>query len=420
MGFAAEWLNRRALFPQFIREAPDISTGIIVVIPAYGEPVLSGLLDSLNTCTPPACRTELIIVVNAPENASPESLSDNIKCISNIESWKLSNSSFFRLYVIDAGRAPVKKWGVGLARKTGMDEAVRRFSSINRTDGVIACLDADCSVERNYFTSLHDEFLLQKERKACSVYFEHPLEGSGFAEIIFRHIIQYELHLRYLIRGMRYAGYTDGFHAVGSSLAVKADHYIKAGGMNRRQAGEDFYFVQKLVPLGGYFELNATTVFPSPRHSFRVPFGTGAMITLLSAGTGDQLCTYNISAFKELNVLFTLIPDLYGAGENSLRSYFNDLPAGIRSFVKEDEWIGRILEIQENTSSAGSFLKRFAGWFNAFRIVKFLNHVHAGIYNKVPVSEAACDLLNATGVIFSSAEPRDLLLHYRMLDKSGK
>ncbi len=35
---------------------------------------------------------------------------------------------------------------------------------------------------------------------------------------------------------------------VGSALAVKALQYVKAGGMNRKQAGEDFYFVQKLVP----------------------------------------------------------------------------------------------------------------------------------------------------------------------------
>ena len=50
-------------------------------------------------------------------------------------------------------------------------------------------------------------------------------------------------------------------------MAVKALPYVKAGGMNRRQAGEDFYFIQKLVPSGGYFSLNSTTVYPSPRAS---------------------------------------------------------------------------------------------------------------------------------------------------------
>jgi len=42
--------------------------------------------------------------------------------------------------------------------------------------------------------------------------------------------------------------------------------------MNRKQAGEDFYFIQKLMPLGGYFALNSTAIYPSPRESSRVPF----------------------------------------------------------------------------------------------------------------------------------------------------
>ena len=91
---------------------------------------------------------------------------------------------------------------------------------------------------------------------------------------------------------------------MGSAIGVKALPYIKAGGMNRRQAGEDFYFIQKLVPAGGYFSLNSTVVYPSPRPSFRVPFGTGASITKLTESDEPLLLTYNILAFKELKIFF--------------------------------------------------------------------------------------------------------------------
>ena len=94
-------------------------------------------------------------------------------------------------------------------------------------------------------------------------------------------------------------------------LAVKALPYIKAGGMNRRQAGEDFYFIQKLVPAGGYFSLNSTTVYPSPRPSFRVPFGTGASISKLNESGEPVLLTYNISAFNELKLFFGKAEDYY-------------------------------------------------------------------------------------------------------------
>jgi hypothetical protein len=42
------------------------------------------------------------------------------------------------------------------------------------------------------------------------------------------------------------------YHTVGSAMAVKAYQYVKVGGMNRRQAGEDFYFIQKLVHSGNF------------------------------------------------------------------------------------------------------------------------------------------------------------------------
>ncbi len=130
-------------------------------------------------------------------------------------------------------------------------------------------------------------------------------QGDDFPEDIYRYITLYELHLRYYIQGLRYSGFPYAFHTVGSAIAVKAFQYVKAGGMNRRQAGEDFYFVQKLVPLGGYFALNSTTVYPSPRESFRVPFGTGAAISRLMNNPGEEFLTYNFEAFRELRSLFT-------------------------------------------------------------------------------------------------------------------
>ena len=41
MGFASAWLEKRALFPELIKEPPDNKTGIIVVVPAYNEPGIS-------------------------------------------------------------------------------------------------------------------------------------------------------------------------------------------------------------------------------------------------------------------------------------------------------------------------------------------------------------------------------------------
>jgi len=418
MSFASAYIERRTLFPPFIQEAPDINTGIITIIPSFGEENIVRLLDSLALTSRPDCETEVMVVVNAPADASSESLENNRKTISDIESWKLQNKScWFRLFSLDIKPGAIPGWGVGLARKTGMDEAVRRFNSIARPDGIILNLDADCTVAVNYFSAIYNEFRSKKERKACSIYFEHPLGGNEFPVLTYRNISLYELHLRYYLQALKYSGYPWVFHTVGSAMAVLAHEYVSAGGMNRRQAGEDFYLIQKLITGGGYFSINSTTVYPSPRSSFRVPFGTGAAIEKLSGDAGKTLMTYNIGAFRELKVLFAKVDFLYGCNEDQLPKTFQDLPEGLKLFINEEEWNYKIKEIQNNTSGLQTFRKRFFNWFNMFMIVRYLNTVHLQIFSKIPANEAAADLLHKMGKKCISGNPPDLLLIYRDLER---
>ena len=147
MSFASDYIERRTLFPPLIKEAPDINTGIITVIPSYGEDRIVRLLDSLALSSKPDCETEVIVVVNAPADASSQSLENNRITLSDIESWKRQNGNcWFRLFALDIKQGAIPGWGVGLARKTGMDEAVRRFNFIDRPGGIILNLDADCTV----------------------------------------------------------------------------------------------------------------------------------------------------------------------------------------------------------------------------------------------------------------------------------
>ena len=77
---------------------------------------------------------------------------------------------------------------------------------------------------------------------------------------------------------MTFAGLPYSYHTIGSAFAVTAKAYARQGGMNRRKAGEDFYFINKLIKGENFGEITNTTVFPSPRTSNRVPFGTGKAI----------------------------------------------------------------------------------------------------------------------------------------------
>ena len=289
-----------------IAEPPHSGLGIIVVIPCMNEPDLIDSLESLWTCEPSNCPAEVIVVINSPAGCREEIRAQNLKTWEEASRWSKEHSTprlvFHVLHVPDL---PPKQAGVGLARKIGMDEAVRRFDDIGRTTGIVVCYDADCRCERNYLRSIERHFEKNPRTPGCSIYFEHPLDGPLDAKV-YEAIAAYELHLRYYVRGLRYAGFPHAHHTIGSCMAVRADVYKKQGGMNKRKAGEDFYFLQKIFPLGAFTELTDTTVNPSPRGSDRVPFGTGKAVRAHLAG--NKIGTYPLEAFLDLKMLFDRLP----------------------------------------------------------------------------------------------------------------
>lgn len=418
MGFACDYLNDRTLFPQLIEEAPREETGIIVIVPSFNEPDILTVLNSLESCSVPPCGVEVLIIVNAPSGADTEQLNNNGKTVSSAAAWKENHpDAFFRLYVIDVtGKGP-SGWGVGMARKTGMDEAVRRFDALGNTEGVILSLDADCTVGGNYFAEVYGSLMKVRDRSGCSICFEHPLRGDDFPPEVYRSVVLYELHLRYYFRALLRTGYPHVHHTVGSAIAVKAVSYVRSGGMNRRQAGEDFYFVQKLVQAGGFFNLNTTIVYPSPRVSYRVPFGTGPAVAKMLNKKDDDFLSYNPSAFAELEWLFGRTRDLYGLDDRELGSFYDRLPGGLKNFIGPEEWLSKINEIRNNTSAPESFLKRFYSWFNMFKVVKYLNFVHNGQLDKRPVIRSASELVSSMGASYVPDDPEELLFCYRIMER---
>ncbi len=420
MGFASSWLDKRAVFPEFISEKPAEDTAVIVVIPAYNEKSVSNLLGSLSGCRKPSCSTEIIVVINAPPGSSPGVIAVNDACAAEIRAWREKfRNSFFRIYVIQPDTSAFRDWGVGLARKTGMDEAVRRFDMLGDPEGVIACLDADCMVREDYFTALYEDFYKRRERKACSIYFEHPLSGCEFPEKIYRYIASYELHLRYFVRALAFTCHPFAFHTVGSSMGVKAQQYVKAGGMNRRKGGEDFYFIQKLIPAGGFFNLGSTVVFPSPRSSDRVPFGTGAAVSSMMEEERDTFLSYDLSGFLDLGIMFALTGRIRTAGENETRAFFRDLPLSLRTYLGEEEWMTKTGEIRSNTSTIETFTSRFFMWFNVFRVIKYLNRLHEASCEKKPVEDVASRLLALQGMTDVDNDVCGLLGIFRRLDREA-
>jgi glycosyltransferase involved in cell wall biosynthesis len=268
------YFERFGFYPPLIEEQPHPRLGLIIVIPCYNEPDLLGSLDSLWRCERPGCAVEVIVVVNSSEISPIEILLENQRTLDEAKLWASDDCDrAFRIHFLDAPQLPRKRAGVGLARKIGMDEALFRAGSLNRLELPIVCFDADSTCDENYLTEIETYFATHPKSPGCSIYFEHPIDpnqepsepnpiqNSKFKihnsiPSLTTAITLYELHLRYYVEGLRCAGFPHAFHTIGSSMAVRASAYMKQGGMNKRQAGEDFYFLHKIIPLGHFGEIN--------------------------------------------------------------------------------------------------------------------------------------------------------------------
>lgn len=415
MTVLAHYLQKHQFSAPQINETPSKKLGIIVVIPCYNEENITGILQSLYECDQPQCDVEVQVVLNSPEDASTEVIERNAFRKKDFEEWKKTHSSNkVRFYMLNFPSLPSKDAGVGLARKLGMDEATARFMYIGKEQGIIANIDSDCTCSKNYLVEMEKLFKNPKI-KACSIRFEHPVEGNEFTLENYQSIIQYELYLHYYVLSFRNTGHPFAYHTIGSSFAVRANVYAMQGGMNKRKAGEDFYFLQKVIPLGYFAELNTACVYPSPRPSVRVPFGTGATIEKMLKTNNYQYYTYNIMAFEDLKIFFTLIEKLYAT--NKAYKTLEYIKGPLKPFLIKNEFPKRLEEILKNTTSLKSFMLRFYRWFNAFIVLKYMNYSHENFYQRQPVAKMAQQYLEKhySSTIDKNISDKEMLFQLRAI-----
>lgn len=405
------YINKNSFCAKQIEEEIDGDVGIIVVIPCFKEEQLVRSLNALYTCEKPNCKVEVITVINASEIAGEDDLKVNKQTLKDALGWqKQIDESLLKFHFIEQNSLPKKHAGVGLARKIGMDEAVRRFHSINK-DGIIVCFDADAQCSINYLTEIEKHFAENPKSHGCSIHFEHPLDGDEFSQEVYAGIIDYELFLRYYRQGLKFAGLPYAYHTIGSSMMVKSSVYQKQGGMNRKKAGEDFYFLQKIIELGGFTEIENAQTIPSPRPSDRVPFGTGRAINRYLEKK-EVYTTYDYRTFIDLKLFNSQLHLLYGS---KVKVFLEVIPASMKAFLENEDLFAIIDEIHRNATTEAIFYKRLYKWFNAFKVLKYVHYTRDNFYSEIPVNKAAIGLLKLNEKEF--ANNKELLEIYRSIDK---
>jgi len=366
------------------------------------------ILNHLRSCEI-ASPVEIIVVVNHPSNASDEVRISNMLTLRQIFAWKHRNeSATLRVHPLRAFDLPLKIAGVGLARKIGMDEAMHRFSELGRPDGVIASLDADCYVSDNYFKELQLFFKVNPYIDTVTLAYAHRLDEISDLRH-YRAMVCYELYLRYIEHGWWYARLPYAFTAIGSCFAVRANACARHHGMNRRRAGEDFYFLHKLARERPVGHLASASVYPSGRISTRTPFGTGQAISSWIDAESTEWPVCEPERFNELRKMNDAVKLLFDADTDA---WLECLPGLLSDFFREAGIVKAAQSIRSNTATSASFRRRFYVWFDG---LKAWRYIHRSA-KKTAIENAAAGLLEMSGIYPEKSDAKSLLMQFRQID----
>ncbi|MDA8693427.1 glycosyltransferase [Saprospiraceae bacterium] len=386
---------------------------MIVVMPTYDEEesVILEVTESLKNQDTKDIRYAVYILINTHEKDSQELINSSEKLhqslTEKLTSFNSSHCSFHVFY----NHYNVKKSGVGHARKSLMDTAFRYFQS-NGRNGIIVNIDADTCCSINYIHEIYNHFKKNPDTEAASIRYEHiiPIDTHP--------IIDYELHLRYFINMQRLINLPYAYQTVGSAMAVRSESYVKEGGMNRRQAGEDFYFIHKYSKNLSLSEINTAYVTPSPRKSGRVPFGTGKAVS--DASKEDYIAmSYNYDSFIVIGKWVS--QNLKVLLDKDIKTFDYQVSSSdaLNIFLDEINAEASIRSLMLNSDNQLIRYKSFFVWFNAFQLMKCLHYLRDNGFPDQPIDICIKRLFLEHELVYSESR-KENLLQLREVDKSSE
>ena len=382
--------KRMAVTEPFIDGLELLDGDIFVCIPAINEyPLILKTIESLEKAEAfyKARRKSenlepkkicYVINVNNRKSHSDEVKRNNQQLLETVRAYDQS-----RFRAIDAcsdGRTMGEKDGAGLARKIALDFAY--LSSGGTSDALLCCMDSDTFVDEDYFCAIDDGFFspkLKRRPRAGVTDFFHRLDGNEQENSI---IIEYEAYLKRHSEKLKKAKSPWFYVALGPTLVCTAETYAACGGMNRHVAGEDFYYLQALLKSTDektFIEI-PTAVHPSPRVSWRVPFGTGAAISGTINGT-YKIKDFSDGSFEVLSNFIALAEEMsekaVNQGEPLLEEFLaraEKISALLAAFLKEEKFSDVWLNLfKQNKRSAQTLFRAFHCWFDGLKTIRLFH-----------------------------------------------
>ena len=307
----------------------------------------------------------IIIVINNSE------IDSEIIKYNNKKTYELliNNSFDFTIGIIDAFskklELPKKYAGVGLARKIGMDLAIPYLINDN---SLIFSTDADSIINKNYFKTIINHFNTT-QIQAAVVKFKHINSND---RSITKQIIKYENFLKNTANKMKASGSPYGYVSMGSTMICTVKAYVSIGGMPKKKATEDFYFLQALSKYCGVKTINKILVYPSSRLENRIYLGTGYRMIEAQKGFDINSLCYSDHAFNYLKKWLAVGTSSWKLNFHELFNKTNNIDIELTKYIINENIKHIWPKLQASSSSKIHFINQFHRWFDALKTIRFL------------------------------------------------
>ena len=337
----------------------------LITIPCYDElNYIKKTLESISKQSIELLNKTLVSVTINNSNKENKTVREN-----NQKTYEeLINVNYnFELIIIDAYSKEKsiedKNAGVGMARKISVDACLNYL----HPNSLISFIDADTILSKNYLSQIYDSYK-KNSWESATVDFEHDRDFSETIELI----DEYENFLKITASKIAASGSPYNYVPLGSTMVSTFNSYIAVGGMNRKKAAEDFYFLQELEKYSGVYQIDEILVYPSSRYLNRTYLGTSTRLKKCLDGELDMKSFYYSSiAFDILSRWLSLALSSQEKDCNSILNNASKINLELKNFLI-DQNISKSWDSIISAPSNKHFINQFHRWFDGFKTLKLL------------------------------------------------
>ena len=367
----------------------------VLVVPCFDESV-----DFLHRliATQQHVSLLLVLVINRQESADAE-CNDNIReylaqhltqpLQTGYQLHRLSEDLTALSIDLESLEGPTPSaQGVGRARRVGCDTALGLIQHGIIKSQWIYSGDADAEWPSGFFSSDWPAHY-----SAICLPFTH---GSVGDPAVVAATVIYELKLHHYVLQLQRSGTPYAFHALGSSCALRSEAYAAVRGVPLRNAGEDFYLLNKLAKVGPIHSARGCGVTLQSRRSERAPFGTGPAVSelLVAEHPTDVPIFYDARCFNVLSAVLRGFNKWILESElDPERDLRNRLDAPVANDLSEllTQWHyqSAIEHIQRAAATPEARQKHADTWLDGFKLLKIIHLLRDRHYPNLTFQKSA-------------------------------